>query len=59
MLPEVITASLVCGVAGFLNVIYVRIEPLLKKSNTHWHRLCPGFSLFACILLSYLARIGS
>lgn len=50
MSPEVLAISLVCAVAGFLNIIYTRIEPHLKKSNTRWYRLCPGFSLFACSL---------
>lgn len=50
MSPEIITASLVCLVAGFLNVIYTRIEPLLEKSQAHGYRFCAGFSLFACSL---------
>ena len=50
MSPEVITASLVCGVAGFLYTIYTRIDPQLKKYKTRWYHLCPGFSLFACSL---------
>ncbi len=55
MSPEVIMVLLICGVAGFLSIIYARIEPLLKESNLHWYRLCSGFSLFVCsFLLLYL-----
>jgi hypothetical protein len=33
MPPEVITAiSLICAVAGLLNNIYTRLEPLFKKA---------------------------
>lgn len=32
MPPEVVTVvSLVCAVAGFLNIIYTRLEPFFKK----------------------------